>query len=58
MLGAITGQPVEKRVSASAVAAVLAAQRGAAVIRVHDVAVTRDAISLWQAIEQTGEKDE
>lgn len=58
MLGAITGQPVEKRVSASAVAAVLAAQRGSAVIRVHDVAVTRDAISLWQAIEQTGEKDE
>lgn len=51
MLGALTGQPVEARVHASAAAALLAAQRGARLLRVHDVAATRDALRIWQAIE-------
>lgn len=51
MLGAITGRPVKQRLSASVTAALLAAQRGARILRVHDVAETRDAIAVWQAVE-------
>ena len=49
MLGAITGRPVEQRLSASISAALLAAQQGAHILRVHDVAETRDALAVWQA---------
>lgn len=51
MLGQITGRPVEARQAASVAAALLAAQRGAAILRVHDVAETRDALAVWAAIE-------
>lgn len=51
MIGAVTGRPVEQRAVGSAVSAVLAAQRGAAILRVHDVAATRDALSMWAAID-------
>jgi len=54
MLGQITGRPVNERLAASVSAAVLAAQRGAAIIRVHDVAATRDALSIWSAVEERG----
>jgi dihydropteroate synthase len=50
-LGKITGRPDDERVSASVAAALLAAQRGAAIVRVHDVAPTRDALLVMQAIE-------
>ena len=50
MLGAITGQPVEARVVASAVAAALAVQLGAVCVRVHDVAATRDALAVLDAV--------
>ena len=50
MLGALTGKPVEERLAASVAAAVLAAQLGAAVIRVHDVAETVDALKVAQAL--------
>jgi len=53
MLGAITGKPVEQRVSASVAAAVLAAQAGAAVLRVHDVDATLDALKVLQALRST-----
>lgn len=49
MLGAITGQPVDGRTVASAVAAALAVQAGACWVRVHDVAETRDALAVLQA---------
>ena len=52
MLGAITGRPVSERVVASAAAALLAAQRGAAIIRVHDVAETRDALAVLRALSE------
>lgn len=52
MLGAITGRPVGERLPASVVAAVLAAARGAKILRVHDVAATRDGLAVWAAIEQ------
>lgn len=50
MLGAITGRSVEQRLPASLAAALLAAQRGAHMLRVHDVAETKDALAVWQAI--------
>jgi len=51
MLGLITGRPVGERVHASVAAALLAVQRGAKIVRVHDVAATRDALAVWQATE-------
>jgi dihydropteroate synthase len=51
MLGALTGKPVEHRLAASVAAAVLAARHGAAVVRVHDVAETVDALKVLQALE-------
>jgi len=53
MLGAITGQPVTARLHASIAAAVLAAERGAAILRVHDVAATRDALAVLEAVRGT-----
>jgi dihydropteroate synthase len=52
MLGQITGRPVGDRVHASVAAALAAVQRGAALVRVHDVAATRDALAVLQAIEE------
>ncbi len=52
MLGLITGKPVEARMPASVAAALLAAQSGAAVLRVHDVAATVDALKVWQVLRQ------
>jgi dihydropteroate synthase len=51
LLGKITGRGAGARVHASLAAALLAAQRGAAILRVHDVAATRDALLVLQAIE-------
>lgn len=52
-LGSVTGrdQPVE-RVSASVAAAVLAVERGARIVRVHDVRETVDALRVWQAMQE------
>ncbi len=53
-LGAVTGheRPAD-RAAASVAAALLAVERGARVVRVHDVRDTVDAIKVWQAL-QTG----
>ncbi len=51
MIGGITGRPVEQRLAGSIAFAVLAAQAGSDVIRVHDVAETRDALAIVQAVE-------
>jgi dihydropteroate synthase len=48
-LGAVTGRTVDDRVAASVAAAVLAVERGARIVRVHDVAATRDALKVWAA---------
>jgi dihydropteroate synthase len=51
MLGAVTGASVpEARVAASVAAAVCAFERGAAIVRVHDVAQTVDALKVWLAV--------
>ncbi|HEX4599611.1 MAG TPA: dihydropteroate synthase [Burkholderiaceae bacterium] len=51
-LGEMTGRPVDQRLIASVVAALLAMQAGARIVRVHDVAATRDAIAVWEAVRQ------
>ncbi len=50
MLGALTGREAHERLAASITAAALAVERGAAVVRVHDVAETVDALSIVNAI--------
>lgn len=50
MLGAILGRPAADRGAASLAAALLAAERGAKILRVHDIRETRDALALWQAL--------
>jgi len=52
LLGQITGRPVGERVHASVMAAMLAVQRGAAIVRTHDVAATRDALSVLRVVEE------
>lgn len=52
MIGAITGRAVSERMPGSVAAAVLAASKGAKILRVHDVAATVDALKVWAAIEQ------
>lgn len=52
MIGSITGRPVQERLPGSIVAAALAAQRGADILRVHDVAATQDALAVLAAIEK------
>jgi dihydropteroate synthase len=49
MLGKITGREVGDRLVPSVAAAVLAAERGASIVRVHDVPETIDALTLWAA---------
>ena len=50
VLGQLTGRAVGDRLPASLAAALLAAQRGAAVLRVHDVAATRDVLAILDAV--------
>lgn len=51
MIGALlNNMPVEDRLSASLALAVIAAQSGANIIRVHDVKPTVDALAMWQAV--------
>jgi dihydropteroate synthase len=51
MLGAITGRPVDERLPGSLAAMLAAVARGARIVRVHDVAATRDALAVWGAID-------
>jgi dihydropteroate synthase len=51
-LGKITGKPADDRLAASIAAALIAAQNGAAILRVHDVAATRDALAVLAAVEK------
>jgi dihydropteroate synthase len=53
VLGQITGKDVADRLPASLAAAVIAAMKGAAVVRVHDVKATRDALAVVAAIATT-----
>ena len=52
-LGAVTNHvsPAD-RVAASVAAALMAVERGARIVRVHDVAQTVDALKVWQAVQE------
>ena len=51
MIGALTGRELHAdRAAGSAVAALIAVQKGAAIVRVHDVAATRDALVVWEGV--------
>ena len=54
MLGAVTGQSVDKRLAGSLAAALAGVVHGATVLRVHDVAETRDALMVWQSVKNPG----
>ncbi len=51
MLGKITGKDTHERLAPSIAAAILAADRGAQIIRVHDVPETVDALKIWEALQ-------
>jgi dihydropteroate synthase len=51
MIASLTGRLPAERVFGSVAAALIAAQRGAAIVRVHDVAATRDALAIWRAVD-------
>ncbi|SDQ72510.1 Dihydropteroate synthase [Paraburkholderia fungorum] len=50
MIGAVVGRPAPERVAGSIAAAVCAAERGAAILRVHDVLQTVDSLKVWAAM--------
>lgn len=51
MLGQLLGRPVDQRLAGSLALALCAAQSGAAIIRVHDVAETADVLKVLQAVQ-------
>jgi dihydropteroate synthase len=53
LFGKIAGREAGERVHASAAGAMLAVQRGASIVRVHDVAATRDSLLVLRAIDDT-----
>ncbi len=52
MLGALTGREVGQREYAGVAAHLIAVARGARIVRVHDVAAMRDALAIWNAVEE------
>ena len=52
MLGALSGRGVDEREYAGVAAHLLALMRGARLVRVHDVAAMRDALAIWNAVEE------
>jgi dihydropteroate synthase len=52
MLGELTGRPVAERLAGSIALATLAAERGARILRVHDVAPTVDALRVLAALRE------
>ena len=50
MIGEITGRDINERLVGSVAAHLMAAERGAMLLRVHDVAAMRDALAVWTAV--------
>ena len=50
MIGAITGRSIDERLAGSLALVALAALRGASIIRVHDVAESRDVVEMISAV--------
>lgn len=56
MIGVLIGREIEQRLPASLGLAVLAAERGARIIRTHDVTATWDALAMYTALAEQGEQ--
>jgi len=54
MIGKLLGRDMEQRLPAGLALAVMAVERGAAIIRTHDVAATADAVAMWVALQEFG----
>ncbi|MBT9567064.1 MAG: dihydropteroate synthase [Thiobacillus sp.] len=52
MLGTLTGRAVDAREFAGVAAHLAAVARGARLVRVHDVSAMRDALAIWNAVEE------
>lgn len=52
MIGQLLGRGVEQRMPAGLALALQAVQRGATIVRTHDVQATVDALAMWQAVEE------
>lgn len=52
MIGHVVNRPPQQRLAGSLAGMLAAVARGAAVVRVHDVAESADALRVWQAVEQ------
>ena len=50
MISSVLDRPPEQRMAASVALALMAVERGARIVRVHDVAATFDALAMWQTI--------
>ncbi len=50
MIGALLDLPMEQRMNASVALALMAVERGAKIVRVHDVKPTVEALKLWRAV--------
>jgi dihydropteroate synthase len=50
MIGELTGRGIDARLHGSVAAALIAAQNGASIVRVHDVGATADALAVWRAV--------
>jgi len=55
VLGQVTGNDVDARLYASIAASVIAAQKGAKILRVHDVKATVEALKVVSAIDEKNE---
>jgi dihydropteroate synthase len=53
MIGALTGRRPDQRLAGSLAAMLAAVARGARIVRVHDVAASRDALTVWESIGRT-----
>lgn len=51
-LGVLTGRGTDERLAGSLAAALLAAQAGATILRVHDVKETVDVLRVWEAVQE------
>lgn len=51
MFKGFSSRPMDQRMPASLAGALIAVQHGARILRVHDVAATRDALAVWAAVE-------
>ncbi len=58
MIGALLDAPVDRRVHGSVAAALLAVERGARVVRAHDVAATVEALAVWSAVAAVERREE